>query len=296
MDFIDGLPKSKGKTGPGIHKQSLARIVCHSWSDSQYLYKLGPWTYGQTEVVNTLRDLSLLPPYSQKDWSSYLAAAEYWYNTTFHSSIQSTPYEALYGQPPPLHLPYVAGESANEEVDRTLLTREFKLLQFFPYHLKRAQQRMSDQANKHRSDRQFNIGDWVYLKIQPYRQLTVSGTHFTKLSAKYYGPYQILERIGAVAYKLSVPPQLLLHPTFHVSQLKRCYQLPAEISHPPVLELSSPYCPQPEKILERRMVQKGNKAVPQVKIQWDKLPLEHFWEDYNAHGRFRISSEVKEDF
>lgn len=113
---------------------------------------------------------------------------------------------------------------------------------------------MVEHANKHRSDRVFQESEWVYQKVQPYRQVTMSGHHFTKLSAKYYGTYQILQKIGSVAYKLSLPSQLLLHPTFHVSQLKPCHKLPAVISHPPMTELSSPYCPQPFKILDRRMV------------------------------------------
>lgn len=219
---------------------------------------------------------------SQADWSQFLAAAEWWYNTTFHTSIQSTPYEALYGQPPPLHLPYMAGDSQVEEVDRSPLTREFKT-QLLKYHLKRAQQMMEEQANKHRSDRQFKEGDWVYLKIQLYMQLSMSGRHFTKLSARYYGPYQVLQKIRSVAYKLSLPAQLLLHPTFHVSQLKACHELPSTITHPPVIELSSPYCPQPKEIVERRLIQKGNKAVAQVLVKWKELPSElATWEDYSA--------------
>ncbi|OIT19855.1 hypothetical protein A4A49_55317, partial [Nicotiana attenuata] len=172
--------------------------------------------------------------------------------------------------------------SAIEEVDRSLLTREFKL-QLLKHHLQRAQQRMTAQANKHRSDRQFKVGDWVYLKIQPYRQVTLSSSHFSKLSTKYYGSYQILQKIGPVAYQLSLPPQLLLHPTFHVSQLKLCQNLPTNISHPPVLDISSPYCPNPLKIFDRRMVQKGNKAVTQVLIQWDQLsPEQATLEDYHS--------------
>lgn len=141
-----------------------------------------PQSDGQTEVVNRCLEtyLRCFCSDSQKDWYSYLAAAEWWYNTTFHSSIQTTPYEALYGQPSLLHLPYMEGDSAIEEVDKSLLTREFKY-QLLQYHLQRAQQRMNGQANKHRNDRQFKEGDWVYLKIQPYKQVTLSGTHFSKL-------------------------------------------------------------------------------------------------------------------
>lgn len=142
---------------------------------------------------------------------------------------------------------------------------------------------METQANKHRSDRQFEDGDWVYVKIQPYRQVTMSGGQFSKLYAKYYGSYQILRKVGKVAYRLSLPPQLLLHPTFHVSELKKCHKLPEKTSHPPIVELSSPYCPQPQQILERRMIQKGNKVVAQVLVQWDQLPPDRAtWEDYSA--------------
>nr|XP_016493027.1 PREDICTED: uncharacterized protein LOC107812443 [Nicotiana tabacum] len=62
---------------------------------------------------------------SQQDWALYLPLAEWWYNFTFHSAIQTTPYEALYGQPTPIHLPYLAGEATYEEIDKSLI-REFK--------------------------------------------------------------------------------------------------------------------------------------------------------------------------
>lgn len=99
-----------------------------------------PQTDGQTEEVNRCVKtyLRCFCSDSQKVWMHYLGAVEWWYNTTFHSSIQCTPYESLYGQHPPLHLPYAAGDSSMEEVDRSLLTREFKV-QLLKYHLKTAQ-------------------------------------------------------------------------------------------------------------------------------------------------------------
>ncbi|OIT07437.1 hypothetical protein A4A49_63208, partial [Nicotiana attenuata] len=183
----------------------------------------------------------------------------------------TTPYEALYGQPSPLYLPYIQGDSDVVEVNRSLTTRELKL-QLLKFHLGRSKQRMVDQANKKRIDRQFQIRDWVYLKIQSYRQLSLPSRHFNKLSSKYYGLYQILQKIGNVAYKLALSQQLPLHSTFHVSLLKPCYEISNSISHPSVLYLSSPYCPYPAKVLERRMIQEGNKAVVQFLIQWENLP------------------------
>lgn len=132
-------------------------------------------------------------------WSKWLPSVEWWYNTNFHSSIQTTPYEVVYGQPPPIHLPYLPGESSNAVVDRSLSAREdaLKLLQF---HLLRAQNRMSQQANKHRSDRHFHIGDYVYLKLHPYKQHSMCNNAFHKLLPKFYGPFRVLDRMGSTTY------------------------------------------------------------------------------------------------
>lgn len=148
---------------------------------------------------------------------------------------------------------YLPGDSTLDEVDRSLVTREFKL-QLLKFHLARSQQRMVSRANKHRTDRQFQVGDRVYLKMQPCRQVIMSNHHFNKLFYKYYGPYMILEGVGPVAYKLAFPPELLIHATFHVSLLKFYHALPTRITHPHILNISSPFCPQPLKILDRRMI------------------------------------------
>lgn len=125
-----------------------------------------PETDGQTEVLNRCLENYLRCMMGERsgDWHFWLPLAEWWYNSTHHSAINSTPYEALYGQPPPHHVSYLAGVSLLPMVDRTLQQREAarKMIQF---QLKRAQDRMKQQANRHRSEREFEVGTLVYLKL-----------------------------------------------------------------------------------------------------------------------------------
>lgn len=242
-----------------------------------------PQSDGQTEVVNRCLETYLRCMCSEQpsSWSKWLSLAEWWYNTNFHSSIQTTPYEVVYGQPPPIHLPYLPGASVNATVDRSLTAREaaMKLLKF---HLLRAQNRMSQQANKHRSDRNFTIGDYVYLKLQPYRQHSLRQQPFHKLLPKFYGPFKVLDRIGKTAYQLELPTSADIHNVFHVSQLKLCGgPVPSVIqSIPPAAELFD-IQREPEEILDRKMVKRGRIAATKVLIKWKNSPKElATWEFY----------------
>ena len=87
-------------------------------------------------------------------------------------------------------------------------------------NLLQARERMKVQADKHRVERSFSEGDWVYLRLQPFRQRSLKPNVLGKLSPKFYGPFQVLQRVGEVAYKLALPSDSLIHPVFHVSCLK----------------------------------------------------------------------------
>jgi hypothetical protein len=86
--------------------------------------------------------------------------------------------------------------------------------------LARAQQQMKLYVDSNRSERAFQVGEQVLLKLQPYAQGSVVNIPYPKLAFKYFGPYDVLERIGATTYKLQLPEGSLVHPVFHVSQLK----------------------------------------------------------------------------
>ena len=207
--------------------------------------------------------------------------------------MELTPFQALYGIPPPLHIPYFQRDSPIAAVDQFLKEREdmIKVLQF---QLRRAQSRMKSQTNHHRSERSFDIGDKVFLKLHPYRQTTLSNGRPPKLSPKFFGPFKVLDRVGKVAYKLELPAEAQIHNVFHVSQLKKAFGVQEQFVPLPVDSIQNTGY-EPLAILDRKMVKKGNKADVQVLIHWKNLsPAEATWE-FVSEIRRRFPSFSLED-
>jgi len=167
-------------------------------------------------------------------------------------------------------------------VTETIQDRQFQL-QALREQLAKAQNRMKLYADRHRSDRHYHVGDLVLLKLQPYAQSSVVNRPFPKLAFKYFGPYRVLDRVGDAAYRLELPADSRVHNVFHVSsQLK-----PFTADYSPVysditkLITLDTATLQPEAILERRLVKKGNTAIPQVRVKWSHLPKDSAtWEDF----------------
>ena len=117
-----------------------------------------PQSDGQTEVVNRCLEnyLRCMVSDHPKAWSLWLPLAEYWYNANYHSSAKFTPYEIVYGQPPPLHIPYLPEATAVESVGRSLHARE-KVIHSLRHNWSKAQHKMKQLADKHRSEREFDF-------------------------------------------------------------------------------------------------------------------------------------------
>ena len=130
-----------------------------------------------------------------------------------------TPFKALYGYPPSRVLDYVVGTTRVGAVDLLLKGRQ-QLLSLLKQNLCAAQERMRWFADKKRVERSFAVGDWVHLRLQPYKQFSMHHKKLGKLAPRYYGPFQVIQRIGEVSYKLDLPSGSLIHPVFHVSCLK----------------------------------------------------------------------------
>lgn len=153
-----------------------------------------------------------------------------------------------------------------EMVDWSLAATQ-AIICLLKFHIQREHWRMESLAEKHRSERSFEVRDQVYLKLQPYKQVSITVRPYNKLSAKYYGSYPIVAKVGVVAYKLLLPVDSLIYHTFYTFQLKRCHEVTPVINHPHVFHLSNPYYPLPEDVLERRMMRRGNEVVAQALIK-----------------------------
>ncbi|MCH88801.1 transposon Tf2-1 polyprotein, partial [Trifolium medium] len=288
---LHGIPKSivsdRDKVFTSGFWQQLFKLQGTSLAMSTAYH---PQTDGQSEILNKcvemyLRCFTFQHP---KQWFKILAMAEYWYNTSFHISAGMTPFRALYGRDPPAIVRYIPQSQDVPTVTEQLLQRDVIMKQL-KENLLRAQQLMKHHADKKRTHVEFKVGDTVLVKLQPYRQHSTALRKNQKLSMRYFGPFKILAKIGAVAYKLELPSTAKIHPVFHVAQLK-----PFKGSdHEPYIPLpltTSDIGPtfHPYKLLDTRMVKQGPSRVPQVLIQWGS--------DDDADVKWEDFEEIKDNY
>jgi hypothetical protein len=141
---------------------------------------------------------------------------------------------------------------------------------------------MKCQVDQWRREVSYEVSDFVYLKLQPYRQTSMAFRSSLKLSPRYFGPYQIIEKVGPVPYRLALPLGSLIHNVFHVSMLKKHVGPVTTISTqlPPVSDEAN-ILPQPETVLDRRVIQKGQyRPKVEVLIKWKGASADDAtWED-----------------
>jgi ribosomal protein L21E len=241
-----------------------------------------PQSDGQTERVNQQIECYLRCFISAhpKQWSKWLPLCEFWYNSNWHSALGKSPFEVLYG-----YSPRYFGLSADDSLPPTdvqhWLEERLVMQESVRQHLLRVKQRMKHQSDKQRTEREFAVGDQVFLKLQPYAQSSVAHRASHKLSFKYFGPYSIIKKIGSVAYELQLPLDSRIHPVFHVSQLKKF--IPPTIQVQPLLPTLDDDLQVPLAVLQHRLVQRGKASVAQVLIRWSDSPIGlATWEDLDS--------------
>nr|GEV24611.1 gypsy/Ty3 retroelement polyprotein [Tanacetum cinerariifolium] len=131
-----------------------------------------------------------------------------------------------------------------------------------------------------RSKREFEVGMWVYLKLQPHRKMTVRQVaHHNKISQKYYRPFMIVDKVGVVAYKLELPSGSQVHLVFHVSQLKLCRGNSSKMGLLPHYRKDGLLSVEPKRILYRRIDKVINRASVYVLVKWSNNNVEDVtWE------------------
>uniref|UniRef100_A0A453NI67 Integrase catalytic domain-containing protein n=1 Tax=Aegilops tauschii subsp. strangulata TaxID=200361 RepID=A0A453NI67_AEGTS len=227
--FIQQVYKVHGLLGAIVSDRDPV-FTSHFW---QELFKAGgtqlrlstanhPQTDGKTERVNQCVEtfLRCFMQACPRRWSFWIPLAQFWYNNSHHSAIGMTPFKAMFGYEP-RHWGITAENTCSVPVLKSWIEERDTIQELLQQHLNRARQLMKSQADKKRSFRTFEVGDQVYLKLQPYIQTSVAPRENHKLAYKYYGPFPTIAKINEVAYKLQLPPQATIHPMFHASLLRR---------------------------------------------------------------------------
>ncbi|XP_070660588.1 uncharacterized protein [Malus domestica] len=143
-------------------------------------------------------------------------------------------------------------------------------------NLKAAQDRQKSIADRHDTDRMYNVGDWVFLKLSPWKGVVRFGKR-GKLNPRYVGPYMITERVGEVAYRLELPPELSkVHDVFHVSMLRHYVVNPSHVIPPQPLEinLDLTYDEEPMTVLDWKDKVLRNKTIRLMKALWRNHSVE----------------------
>ena len=213
-------------------------------------------------------------------WVEFLPLAEFAYNNSYQSSIQMAPYEALYGRR--CRTPVGWFEPGEARLLGTDLVQDaLEKVKVIQERLRTAQSRQKSYADRKVRDVSFMEGEKVLLKVSPMKGVMRFGKK-GKLSPRFIGPFEVLRRIGEVAYELILPPRLSgVHPVFHVSMLRKYIGDPSHILDFSTVQLDEnlTYNVEPVAILSRQVQKLRSKDIASVKVQWRGRPVEEAtWE------------------
>ena len=230
-----------------------------------------PQTDGQSErVIQIMEDMlrSCVIDY-EGSWDRHIPLIEFVYNNSFQSSIGMAPYEALYGRK--CRTPLCWTELSEKKVIGPDLIQETEEnVKMIRERLKIANDRQKSYADMKRKDIRYEIGEKVFLKVSPWKKVMRFGKK-GKLRPRFIGPYEVIEKVGPVAYRLALPPELeKIHSVFHVPMLRRYRSDPSHVVSSETIELRPDltYEEKPVEILAREVKELRNKKIPLVKVLW----------------------------
>ncbi|KAD4180327.1 hypothetical protein E3N88_28918 [Mikania micrantha] len=241
-----------------------------------------PQTDGQSErTIQTLEDmLQACVVDFGNSWETLLPLVEFSYNNSYHTSFKAAPFEALYGRK--CRSPICWAEVGDSQLTGPELVHETteKIVQI-RNRLAAARNRQKSYADKRRKPLEFQVGDKVLLKVSPWKGVICFGKR-GKLNPRYIGPFEILKRIGPVAYQLNLPAKLDgVHNVFHITNLKKCLSDEIHVVPLDVIQVDEQlrFMEEPVEIMDREVKQLKQSKIPILKVRWNsKHGPEFTWE------------------
>ncbi|GJU19842.1 putative reverse transcriptase domain-containing protein [Tanacetum coccineum] len=241
-----------------------------------------PQTDGQSErTIQTLEDMLRVCVLDFRgSWDVHLPLVEFSYNNSYHSSVRCAPFEALYGRK--CRSPIMWAEVGEGQLIGPELVQETtEKISQIKDRLKATRDRQKSYADKRRKPLEFSVGDYVLLKVSPWKGVVRFGKK-GKLAPRFVGPFEIIEKVGLVAYRLDLPKELNgVHDTFYVSNLKKyladpTLQVPLDEIR---VDAKLNFVEEPVEILEREFKKCKRSRISIVKARWKlKRGPEFTWE------------------
>ncbi|GJU27026.1 putative reverse transcriptase domain-containing protein [Tanacetum coccineum] len=239
-------------------------------------------TDGQSErTIQTLEDMLRACVLDFRgSWDVQLLLVEFSYNNSYHSSVRCAPFEALYGRKCRSLIMW-AEVGEGQLIGSELVQETTEKISQIKDRLKVARDRQKSYADKRRKPLEFSVGDYVFLKVSPCKGVVRFGKK-GKLAPRFVGPFEIIKKVGSVAYRLDLPEELNdVHDMFHVSNLKKCsadptLQVPLDEIQ---VDAKLNFMEEPVEILERLFEKFKRSRIAIVKVQWNsKRGPEFTWE------------------
>ncbi|KAA0065937.1 ty3-gypsy retrotransposon protein [Cucumis melo var. makuwa] len=274
MDFITGLPRTlRGFTVIWVMVDRLTKSA--HFVSGKSTYTASKWAQLYMSEIVRLHGVPVSIVYDRdarftsKFWKGLQTAM----GTSFQAIIGMAPFEALYGKC--CRSPICWAE---------LVQSTNKAIQKIRSRMLTAQSRQKSCVDVRRRDLEFDVGDKVFLKVAPMKGV-VRFERRGKLSPRFVGSFEILERIGPVAYRLALPPSLsAVHDVFHVSMLRKYVPDPSHVVdyEPLNIDENLSYTEQPVEVLAREVKMLRNREIPLVKVLWRNHRVEEAtWEREN---------------
>nr|GEW64913.1 putative reverse transcriptase domain-containing protein [Tanacetum cinerariifolium] len=226
-------------------------------------------------------------------WDVHLLLVEFSYNNSYHSSVKCAPFEALYGRKCRSLIMWVVVREG-QLIGPELVQETTENISQIKDRLKAARDHQKSYADKRRKPLEFSVGNHVLLKVSPWKGVV----HFRKkrkLAPRFVGPFEIIEKVGLVAYRFRLPEELNgIHDTFCVSNFKKCLadptlQVPLDEIQ---LDAKLNFVEEPVAILETQFKKLKRSRIAFVKVWWNSKLRPEFMLERKDHMRLKLNGEA----